>query len=75
MIPIEQYVNYKDTIERNNKKVIENIKMWNNISRIINNWLKSLNDKFNGLLSSIGNYCLLQQKIVNYIKSEYIFQL
>lgn len=70
LIPIEQYVNYKDTIERNNKKVIENIKMWNNISRIINKWLESLNDKFNGLLSSIGNYCLLQQKIVNYIKSE-----
>ena len=70
LIPIETYVNYKDTIENNYKKVIENIKMWNNISRIINNWLKTLNDKFNGLLSSIGNYCLMQQKIVNFIKSE-----
>ena len=58
----------KISFEINYKKVIENIKMWNNISRIINNWLKSLNDKFNGLLSSIGNYCLLQQKIVNFIK-------
>ena len=67
---IEKNVNYKDTIDKYHKKAIENIKMWNNTSRIINDWLKKLNDKFHEFLSSIENYCLLRLKIVSYLKNE-----
>ena len=70
LIEIEKYVNYKDTIDKYYKKAIENIKMWNNTSRLINEWLKKINDKFNEFLNSISNYCLLQQKIVSYLKTE-----
>ena len=70
LIDIEKYVNYRDTIEKYNKKVIENIKMWNNTIRIVNDWLKKINDKFNEFINSIGNYCLLQQKIVNFLYSK-----
>ena len=70
LISLETITNYRDTVDKFSKKAIENIKMWNNVSRIINNWLKTLNDKFNAFLSSIGNYCLLQQKIVNYVTTQ-----
>ena len=70
LIEIEKYVNYNDTIEKYYKKAIENIKMWNNTSRLVNEWLKKINDKFNEFLNSISNYCLLQQKIVSYLKIE-----
>ena len=70
LIETEKYVKYKETIEKYHNKAIENIKMWNNTSKIINNWLKKLNDTFQDFLSSISNYCLLQQKLVNYMKTE-----
>ena len=73
-IDIENYVNYKETIDKYNKKAIENIKMWNNTMRIVNDWVKKINDKINDFLNSIKNYCLLQQKIVNFLncKNSYL---
>ena len=68
LIEIEKYVNYKDTIDKYYQKSIENIKIWNNISKLIKNWLKNINNKFNDFINSIGDYCLLQQKIVNFLK-------
>ena len=44
--------------------------MWNSISRLIKDWLKNFNDKFKEFLSSIGNYCIIQQKLVNFLKKE-----
>lgn len=70
LITIENYVNYKDTIDRYSKKAAENIKMWNSVSGIIKDWLKNFNDKYKEFLSSIGNYCILQQKLVNFLKKE-----
>ena len=68
-IEIEKNVNYKD-IDKNYKKAIENIKMWKNICKLFNDWLKKFNDTFNEFLNSITNYCLLQQKIVKHIKRQ-----
>ena len=70
LIEMEKYINYKDSLDIYYKKSIDNINMWNNTSRIINNWLKKINDKFNEFLNSIRNYCLLQQKIVSFLKTE-----
>ena len=44
--------------------------MWNNTCRLIKDWLKKLNDSYNEFINSITNYCLLQQKIVSYIKNK-----
>ena len=48
--------------------------MWNNTMRIVNDWVKKINDKINDFLNSIKNYCLLQQKIVNFLncKNSYL---
>ena len=68
-IEIEKYINYKN-IDNVYKKTIENIKMWNNTCKLIKDWLKKLNDSYNEFINSITNYCLLQQKIVIYIKNK-----
>lgn len=74
-IETEKYANYQETIDKYHKKAIENLKMWNNISNITKTWLKNLNDKFQEFLSSISNYCLLQLKLVNYLKTENSYQI
>ena len=68
IIEIENYIDYKDTIDKYTKKAEENIAMWNNVSKIIKDWIKNFIDKYNQFLSSIGNYCLLQQKLVKFLK-------
>ena len=68
-IEIEKNVNYKD-IDKNYKKAIENIKMWDNTCKLFNHWLKNFNDIFNEFLTSITNYCLLQLKIVSHVKKK-----
>ena len=68
-IEIEKNVNYKD-IDKNYKKAIENIKMWENTCKLFNHWLKNFNDIFNEFLTSITNYCLLQLKIVSHVKKK-----
>ena len=68
-IEIGKNINYKD-IDKNYTKAIENIKMWKNTCKLFNNWLKNFNDIFNEFLNSITNYCLLQLKIVSYVKNK-----
>ncbi len=41
VIELSQYIKYKETINKYYKKAKENIKMYNNISRAINEWLQN----------------------------------
>ena len=54
------HINYKETFSDNNKKVKENIIMWNNFYKLANEWLISINEKFNVFLNSIQQYISLQ---------------
>ena len=71
IIEISQYSKkMKERIKENYYKAKENIKMYNNISRVINEWLQIITNKFNSILNSIKNYCALQYKIVSYLNFE-----
>ena len=69
IIAINKYNNYEDTINDNYKKALENIKMWENASRLFNEWLENLVNKCNEFINSIYNYCSLQYKIVSYLNN------
>jgi hypothetical protein len=69
IIQISKYNNYGDKISDNYKKALENIKIWENASRLINEWLENLVNKYNEFINSIYNYCSLQYKIVSYLNN------
>ena len=74
IIEISKYSKCKETIEENLYKIKENIKMYNNISRIINEWLKNITNKLTNFLNSIRNYCTLQYKIASTFNYENSYQ-
>jgi hypothetical protein len=48
--------------------------MWNNIYKLANEWLVSINEKFNVFLNSIQQYITLQGKIISYLSNENNFE-
>ena len=65
LIEISKYSNSKETIVEDYYKAKENLKIYNNISRVINEWLQNITNKLTNFLNSMKNYCLLQYKIVS----------
>ena len=49
------------------KSLKENILIWNNIIKIISDWINSFIKEFNKYLNSINDYILLKFKIVSYL--------
>ena len=74
IIETSNHINYKETFSDNSKKVKENIIMWNNIYKLANEWLVSINEKFNVFLNSIQQYITLQGKIISYLSNENNFE-
>ena len=70
LIEISRFTKIRGNLERNYHKAKENIKMYNNIFKGINEWLQNITNKFNTILNSIRNYCSLQYKIVTYLNLE-----
>ena len=70
IIEISRHSIIKEILKENYYKAKENIKMYNNISRVINEYLQIITNKFNTILNSIKNYCTLQYKIVSYLNFE-----
>ena len=73
IIEISQNAKYKERLNENYYKAKENMKIYNNISRVINEWLQTITNKCNTFLNSIRNYCILQYKIVSslYLENNY----
>lgn len=65
-----QHINYKETIDAYVKKIKENIMICKNVSKLVNEWLTNLEDKFTIFIDSINNYVSFQQKIVTYLSHE-----
>ena len=70
IIELSKHIKFKETIDEYLRRSKENIKMYNNISMTINEWIKNLTNKFNTLLYSLKNYCLMQYKIVSSLSFE-----
>ena len=70
IIEISKFSKIKERLQENYGKAKENIKMYNNISRVINEWLQKITNKLTNFLDSIKNYCTLQYKIVSYLSFE-----
>ena len=64
------HINYKETIDAYVKKIKENIMICKNVSKLVNEWLTNLEDKFTIFIDSINNYVSFQQKIVTYLSHE-----
>ena len=70
IIELSDYIKYEDTIDEYLRKAKENVKMFNNISRAVNEWLKDLTLKYHSYLNNLKNYCELQYKIVSSLSFE-----
>ena len=70
LLEISKFIKFKESIDKNSFKAKENIKMYNNIAKVINEWLEKITNKFNTFLNSIRNYCILQNKIVSSLNFE-----
>ena len=69
-----KFINYKETLNYHIIKIKENIKIWNNISSLANEWLKDIIEKLNIFINSINNYIILQQKIIFYLSDKNNFE-
>jgi hypothetical protein len=70
VIELSSCIKYKETINENFNKAKENVKMLNNISRALNEWLQNLTNKIHNFLNGFKNYCELQYKIVSSLNYE-----
>ena len=70
IIEKSKYSNFGDKINEVYKKSLESIKMWENTSRLIKDWLQNILNKYNEFMISISNYCTLQYNIVSFLNNE-----